>query len=140
VHRRDALRATQVVQDRAFKNPKIEFIWSHVVTAINGEMKVESITVESTKDQKVTTIPVDGVFLYVGLLPNTDYLKDFVDLDKHGYVLVNEDMKTSREGIYAAGDCNRKSLRQVVTAVSDGAIAAVSAEHYLEETGKAMKE
>ena len=137
VHRRDALRATKVLQERAFKNPKLEFVWSYVVTSINGGEKVESVTVRNVRDDGTHTIETDGVFLYVGLLPNTEFVRGFVDLDEWGYVLTDDSMRASRLGIYAAGDVRHKDLRQVVTATADGAMAAVSVEHYLSETGKA---
>lgn len=138
VHRRDELRATRVVQERAFKNSKIEFLLSSVVTSVNGKDKVSSVTVKNLKDSSTREVETDGVFLYVGLLPNTEFLRDFVDLDERGYVLTDDDMRTSRLGLYAAGDVRHKTLRQVVTATSDGAIAAVAVEKYLEETGKGV--
>ncbi len=133
VHRRDELRATKVVQDRAFKNPKIEFVLSHVVSSIDGQDSVQSVTVKSTKTSETRRIDAQGVFLYVGLLPNSEFVKGFIDLDERGYVLTDEHMRTSRTGVFAAGDVRHKVLRQVVTATSDGAIAAVEAEKYLEE-------
>jgi len=137
IHRRDQLRATKVLQDRAFKNLKIEFVWSSVVTSIDGGDKVESVAVRNVKDGSVHAIFTDGVFLYVGLLPNTEFVRGFVDLDEWGYVLTDDSMKASRLGIYAAGDVRHKGLRQVVTATADGAMAAVSVDHYLSETGRA---
>jgi thioredoxin reductase (NADPH) len=136
VHRRDALKATKVLQDRAFRNPKIEFVWSSVVTSINGGERVEGVSVRNVKDDSTTEIPADGVFLYVGLLPNTEFIRGFVDLDEWGYVLTDDSMKTSRLGVYAAGDVRHKGLRQVVTATADGATAAVAMERFLSETGK----
>ncbi|MDP2859628.1 MAG: thioredoxin-disulfide reductase [Bacillota bacterium] len=137
VHRRGALRATEVLQDRAFKNSRLEFVWSSVVTSINGGDKVQSVTVRNVKDERTHEILTDGVFLYVGLLPNTEFIRGFVDLDEWGYVLTDDNMKASRLGVFAAGDVRHKEVRQVVTATADGAMAAVSVEHYLSETGKA---
>ncbi len=136
IHRRDLLRATKVLQERAFGNPKIEFVWSSVVTSIEGGDKVESVSVRNVKDDSVHKIATDGVFLYVGLLPNTEFVRGLLELDEWGYVLTDDSMKTSKLGIYAAGDVRHKGLRQVVTATADGAMAAVSVDHYLSETGK----
>ena len=132
IHRRDALRAARVYQERAFANPKIEILWSHIVQSINGEEKVNSITLENLKTGEKWDLEVDGVFIFIGLVPNTRQFRDQVKTDEAGYIITNEDMKTSVEGVFAAGDVRRKSLRQVVTAVADGAIAATSAYRYIE--------
>lgn len=132
IHRRNALRATKILQERAFKNPKIEFAWDSVVTEIQGEHKVSGIAVENVLDHSQRVIPVDGVFVLIGTHPNTDILHGKVTLDPAGYVITDEEMQTNVPGVFAAGDCRRKSLRQMVTAASDGAIAAVAAEQYIE--------
>jgi len=133
IHRRGELRATKIIQQRAFTNPKIEFVWHSVVDEILGGDMVESLTVRDVRDHKTTSLDVDGVFIYVGYRPNSSLVEDLVELDEKGYIITDENMRTNRPGIFAAGDIRQKLLRQVVTAVADGAIAAVAAEKYLEE-------
>lgn len=132
IHRRGELRATKVVQKRAFNNPKIDFVWHSIVDGINGEDSVSSVTIRNVKDNKIDKLPVDGVFIYVGHRPSSNLVSDLVDTDEKGYIITDENMRTSCPGIFAAGDVRKKLLRQVVTAVADGAIAAVAAEKYLE--------
>ncbi|HSI66676.1 MAG TPA: thioredoxin-disulfide reductase [Planococcus sp. (in: firmicutes)] len=134
VHRRDELRAQKILQDRAFANDKINFIWNHTVSEINDDGgKVGSVTLVSTKDGKEQNFPADGVFIYIGMLPLTKPFTDLGILNDGGYVVTNEKMETSVPGIYAAGDVREKTLRQVVTATGDGSIAAQAAQHYIEE-------
>lgn len=132
IHRRNALRATKILQERAMKNEKIEFIWNSVLTKIDGKNTVEKIGLKNMVDKEQTMIPIDGVFVLIGTDPNTDILKGRIALDPSGYVLTDENMATNVSGIFAAGDCRRKGLRQMVTAAADGAIAAVAAEQYIE--------
>ncbi len=134
IHRRDALRAQKIIQDRAFKNPKIEFLWNKVPTEIVGKEQVESIKVRDTKTGEISEIKVDGIFVYVGSRPNTLFLGDLVEKDESGFIITDENLRTKTEGLYVAGDARRKSLRQVSTAVGDGALAAVSLERYILET------
>jgi len=131
VHRRDELRATRILQEKAFSGKKIEFLWDSVLTAITGDAFVEGITVSNVKTKKETRLPVAGVFMAVGFKPNTGYLRGVVELDELGTVIVNERMETSAPGIFAAGDIRSQSIRQVVSATGDGAVAAISAEKYL---------
>lgn len=133
VHRRGELRATKIVQKRAFDNPKIEFLWHSVVEEINGDATAEAITVRDVRSNETKVLPVDGVFLYVGSIPNTGLVKNLIAMDDKGYIITDETMLTSQTGLYAAGDVRQKLLRQVVTAVADGAVAAVAAEKYLTE-------
>jgi len=133
IHRRDTLRAERIVQQKAFSNPKIKFLWSHVIKAIEGEKKVERLILEDLKTRKIKTFPVDGVFIYVGLIPNTELFKGILNLDPNGFIITDEKMHTSVPGIYAAGDVRGKVLRQLVTAVADGAVAAIEASKFLEE-------
>ncbi|MGB9788044.1 MAG: thioredoxin-disulfide reductase [Dictyoglomus turgidum] len=133
IHRRDTLRAEKITQQRAFSNPKIKFLWSHVVKAIEGEKKVERLVLEDLKTGETKIFPVDGVFIYVGLIPNTELFKDILNLDPNGFIITDEKMHTSMPGIYAAGDVRSKILRQIVTAVADGAIAGMEASKFLEE-------
>lgn len=132
VHRRDALRATKILQERAFKNPKIEIAWDSVVSEIQGDTKVTGVVLRNVKDGTERALAVDGVFVLIGTDPQTEMLRGHVTLDASGYVITNDDMHTNVPGVFAAGDCRRKSLRQMVTAASDGAIAAVEAEKYIE--------
>ncbi len=127
VHRRDRLRATKILQERALSNKKIEFIWESNVVEILGDNKVQGV-----RTSKGADILCEGVFIFVGYIPNTDFVKGLVKLDKSGYILADDDMKTSKKGIFACGDCRKKLLRQVITACGDGATAAFSAQHYVE--------
>ncbi len=133
VHRRDELRATKVLQQRAMNNNKIVFHWSSKVERINGDQVVKDITLKNLKTGETKPLEVSGVFIYVGTRPASELVKDLVKLDPQGYIITDEDMRTSVPGIFAAGDIRKKSLRQVVTAVADGAIAAVAAEKYITE-------
>ncbi len=133
IHRRDKLRASKILQERAFKNEKIDFLWDAVVTEILGDKRVEKIRVKNVKTGEERLIEKNGIFIYIGLVPNTTYLKGKIDLTPDGYIITDENMCTNIVGVYAAGDIRKKSLRQIVTAVSDGAQAAMSAVGYLEE-------
>lgn len=133
VHRRDALRATKVVQERAFANEKIEIFWDSVVAEIRGNETLEQVLIKNVKTGQITPVTVDGLFVYIGFIPNTAFLKGQVEMDEAGYIITNDRMETSVPGVFAAGDCRQKLLRQVVTAAGDGAIAAFAAEKYLEE-------
>jgi len=133
VHRRDALRATKIYQERAFANPKINFLWNSVVHEVRGDKIVQSVLTRNVKTGELTEHKTDGVFMFVGLVPRTQFLKGLIELDPSGYVLTNENCEASVEGVFAAGDCRKKLLRQVATAVGDGATAAFAAEKYLEE-------
>ncbi|WP_078378954.1 thioredoxin-disulfide reductase [Sutcliffiella halmapala] len=140
VHRRDELRAQKILQQRAFDNEKIDFIWSHTVKEVNEkDGKVGSVTLVNTKDGEEKEFQADGVFIYVGMLPLT---KPFLSLgitNDMGYIETNELMETRVPGIFAAGDIREKTLRQIVTATGDGSIAAQSAQHYVEELMEELK-
>lgn len=133
IHRRDALRATKIYQERAMANPKIKFLWNSVVQEIKGDEVVRAVAVKNVKTGEVKEIPTDGVFLFVGLVPRTQFLKGMVQMDEAGYILTNDHCETSVKGVFAAGDCRKKLLRQVSTSVGDGATAAFAAERFLEE-------
>ncbi len=133
VHRRDTLRAQKIIQDRAFKNPKIEFLWNKVPVEIKGKEQVEAVRLRDTKTGQTSEIAVDGVFVYVGSRPNTGFLGDLVQKDEAGFIVTDENLLTKTNGLYVAGDARRKSLRQISTAVGDGALAAVSLERYILE-------
>jgi thioredoxin reductase (NADPH) len=132
IHRRDALRGTKIYQERVFANPKIKLLWNSVVQEIKGDSVVRSVLLKNLKTGENTEHPAEGVFLFVGLLPKTQFLKGLVQMDEGGYILTDENGETSVKGIFAAGDCRKKLLRQVATAVGDGATAAFAAEKYLE--------
>ena len=137
IHRRDELRAAKSIQDKAFKNEKIKFMWDTVVKELDGDGILSSMVVENVKTGELTTIEADeedmtfGLFGFIGYLPKTELFKDILTLE-NGYIVTDENMKTNIDGVFAAGDVRVKSLRQVVTAAADGAIAAVQAEKYIE--------
>ena len=139
IHRRDELRSQKIIQERAFKNPKMEFVWNSVVQEIRGENKVQELEVYNRKTNTVSVIPVDGVFIYVGILPNNKLMESRIDLDSAGFALTDDFMHTNVPGVYAAGDIRKKVLRQVVTATSDGAIAGWSAEKWITENYDAIQ-
>lgn len=130
--RRDVFRADAIIVDKVLNNPKIEVIRSSIPLSIEGEDKVESLILENVLDKSQRRLKLDGIFPYIGAEPCTSFLKDLDILDDKGYIVVNDKMETKLKGIYGAGDCNVKNLRQVVTACSDGAIAAQNAYHYIE--------
>ncbi|WP_275296765.1 thioredoxin-disulfide reductase [Bacillus sp. REN10] len=134
VHRRDQLRAQKILQERAFANDKVDFIWNHTVKQINEkDGKVGSVTLVSTENGQEREFEADGVFVYVGMLPLTKPFESLEITNEAGYIVTNDRMETKIAGIYAAGDVREKSLRQIVTATGDGSIAAQSAQHYIEE-------
>ena len=134
VHRRDELRAEKINQEHALKNPKIEIVWDSVVEEIAGSQVVEKVILKNVKTNETSELKTDGVFIYVGLDPNTGFTD--VNKDEWGFIIANDRMETSVKGIFVAGDCRNTPLRQIVTAVGDGAIAAVSAEKYIEKISK----
>ena len=134
IHRRDELRAQKIVQERAFANEKIDFIWNTTVKQVNEkDGKIGSITLQSTVDGSEREMETEGMFIYIGLDPLTEPFKDLGILDENGYIETNDIMETKIPGIYAAGDVREKLLRQVVTATGDGSIAAQAAQKYIEE-------
>lgn len=132
VHRRDELRATKILQERALANDKIEFVWDSVVTGVDGLFGIENVHVKNLKTDEKTTIKADGCFIWVGILPNTEFLNGAVKTDEFGFIAADANMQTSVPGVYVAGDVRDTPLRQIATAVGDAAIAAVNAEHYIE--------
>ena len=136
IHRRDELRADKIVQERAFANDKIEFVWNSVVNEIQGGDTVNNLVVENVKTGKTSDLSVDGVFPYIGFEPNIKDINGQVEQDPNGFIITDETMKTSVDGVYAVGDVRRTPLRQVITAASDGAIGAVYAGKYIETLEK----
>lgn len=133
IHRRDKFRAVKIIQDRVKRNEKIEPVLNKVVVSINGKDFVESLTLEDTKTGEKVELPVDGVFIFIGNEPNVSPVIHLVDTDPSGFILTDEEMRTKTPGLFAAGDVRSKPLKQVITAASDGAVAAMSATRYLEE-------
>ena len=132
IHRRNQLRAEAILQERALANDKIEILWDSELTHISGLTNVEKIGVKNVQTGASREIPVDGCFIWIGILPNTQFLPAAVDVDPYGFINVNGHMETSVPGVYAAGDVRNTPLRQITTAVGDAAIAAFSAEHYVQ--------
>ncbi|MGI9952401.1 thioredoxin-disulfide reductase [Moorellaceae bacterium AZ2] len=133
IHDEGILDATKVIQERAFANPKLKFKWNSVVEEIKGDEAVTGVVIRNIKTGQLEELPTEGVFFFVGTLPNTSFLQGKIEMDARGYIKANDMMETSVEGVYVAGDCREKFLRQVVTAAADGAIAAMAAEKYIRE-------
>jgi thioredoxin reductase (NADPH) len=132
IHRRNELRATKVIQERAFNNSKIKFIWDSVVAGIYGDEVVDHVTLKNLKTGDFSEMDTDAVFILVGTIPSSEFLNNTVSIDKDGFIIVNKEMETSVPGIYAAGDVISKRLRQISSSVGEGATAAFNAEKYLE--------
>jgi thioredoxin reductase (NADPH) len=132
IHRRDQLRAGRVLQERAFAHPKLEFIWNMVVEEVLGDRLLEGLELRNVKTGQEANLKVDGLFVAVGLMPNSQCFRSIVEVDDVGYIVVDDAMSTSAPGIFAAGDIRRDSARQIAAAVGDGATAAVSAFRYLQ--------
>lgn len=132
VHRRNELRADKIVQERAFKNEKIEFVWDSVVKEIKGDTLVHTVVLENVKTKEILNLPVNGVFPYIGMVPNVENITGQVEQDAGGFILTDETMKTSLDGVFAVGDIRKTPLRQVITAASDGAVGAVYSVKYIE--------
>lgn len=132
IHRRDELRADKIIQDRATKNEKIEFVLNSVVCEIQGQDLVNNLILKNTKKDEMFNLAVDGVFPYIGITPNVENISGQITQDKAGFIITDETMKTSIDGVFAVGDVRKTPLRQVITAASDGAIAGVYAVKYIE--------
>jgi len=133
IHRRDQLRATRILQEKAFSEPKIEFLWNTIVDEIEGKEVVEKLKLHQVITGEKSTLDIAGVFISVGLKPDTDYLKGVLPLDDQGYIITNENMETEIPGIFAAGDIRRNSIRQTIAAAGDGATAASYAQKFISE-------
>jgi thioredoxin reductase (NADPH) len=132
VHRRDKLRAAEIAQERCFANAKFEYVWDSVPTQIVGGDLVEALEVRNVKTQELRRLSVNGVFFYIGQLPNTGFLKGIVELDEAGYIVTDALLRTSLPGVFACGDAHANPLKQIAMAVGEGALAAVQAERYLD--------
>ncbi len=133
IHRRDELRAVKLLQNRAFEDKKIEFLYSSVIEKFIGKERLEEVLIKNLKNQTKYTKKIDGVFEYIGINPNSELVKDLVKLDEGGFVITGPNMETTYEGIFAAGDVRNTPLRQVITATSDGAVAANFADKYIND-------
>lgn len=132
IHRRNELRADKIVQERAFKNEKLEFVWDSVVKEIKGDELVHIAVLENVHTKEHSNLAVDGIFPYIGMVPNIENISGQVEQDAGGFILTDETMKTSIEGVFAVGDIRKTPLRQVITAASDGAVGAVYSVKYVE--------
>jgi len=138
VHRRDQLRATRIYQERAFANPKMRFVWDSVVEEILGEQVVTGVRVRNVKSGQTSVIAADGVFIYVGMKPETQWVAGQIELDEWGYVVTDRRQHTSKPGVFAAGDVQSPDLRQVVIAAASGAVAAIEADRFLAAQAKTV--
>ena len=133
LHDEGTLDCTPVLKERAFSNPKMKWVWNSTVAEIKGDGLVETAVLKNIKTGELSDYPVNGVFMFVGMVPQTDWLKGIIDMDNRGYIVANELCETNLDGVYAVGDARQKFLRQVVTAAADGAIAATAAEKFIHE-------
>ncbi len=136
IHRRDKLRASKIIADRAMENSKIEIVWDSVVEELQGDDKLTGIRVKNVKTNEVKQIDAEGIFVAIGIKPNNELLENQINMTEAGFVLTDETMETNISGVYAAGDIRQKPLWQLVTAAADGAVAAVSAQRYIVEKSK----
>jgi thioredoxin reductase (NADPH) len=135
VHRRDQLRASKIMQERAFKNDKIDFLWDSVVTDLYGDNTLSGAQVQNVKTGEYSTLPVSGMFVAIGHIPNTDIFRGQLDMDDAGYLLTHDGTHTNIEGVFACGDCQDHIYRQAVTAAGSGCVAAIDSERWLEAQG-----
>jgi thioredoxin reductase (NADPH) len=132
IHRRKEFRADKVIQEKVFENDKIEPVLNYIPVEIKGDNDIKEIVIKEKETGEIKSLNVDGVFIFIGLTPNSENFKDFVKMDENGYIIVNKNLETNLPGVFAAGDVIQKDLRQIATAVGDGAIAANSAKNYIE--------
>lgn len=139
IHRRDKLRAQQILQDRAFKNEKVDFIWDSVVEEIEGNETVNGVSIRNMKTGEISKVDAEGTFIYIGLIPNSEQFRNLDITDEEGWIVTDENMETNVPGIFAIGDVRKTVLRQVATAVGDGSIAGNAAFQYVEELKEALE-
>lgn len=139
IHRREQMRAKPALRERVFANKKIEFLPNKIVSQVVGDSAVTGLILEDTKTGEKSHLPVEGLFVFIGLEPNTGFLKGFVELDERGYIITNEQLQTSVEGVFAAGDCRKGASGQVAIAVGEGCKAALEVEHYLQNLSQCGK-
>lgn len=133
IHRREKLRADQVLRDRIARIPRIDILWNSRVTRILGEEKMRAVEIENVQTGEIKEVPAAGIFIYAGLRPNTDFLQELVNLNEERFVRTDENLQTSRLGIFAGGDCRERKLRQIITACGEGAQAAWASYNYVEQ-------
>lgn len=133
IHRRKSLRAAKILQERAFANKKIEFIWNSQIVEFLGEHRIRGVRIKDIETEKETDVSCEGIFIFVGYMPNTNFLKEFIKLDAKNFIVTAENMNTEKKGVFACGDCRKKPMYQIITACGDGATAAFSVQKYLEE-------
>lgn len=131
IHRRDSFRASAILQERVKSNPKIEIILNTIVEEIQGKDKVEMLRLKNVKRDEIFKLPVAGVFIFIGLTANTQWLKGVLDLDEQGFIITDKEMRTSLSGVFACGDCVSKKFRQIINACGEGAVAALNAEEFI---------
>ncbi|KEH99125.1 NAD(P)/FAD-dependent oxidoreductase [Clostridium massiliodielmoense] len=136
VHQLDYFQAEQKIQDEVFQNPKVNVIWNSEIKHALGNNNISKISIENVKTKETTELPIDGIFVYIGLIPRTELFKDFITLDKFGNILADETTKTNVEGVFAAGDVRSKSFRQLTTATADGTVAALMSEKFINSKEK----
>jgi thioredoxin reductase (NADPH) len=132
IHRRDRLRASKILQERALNDPRIKILWRRIAIEVVGENRVNSLLLKNLDSEEVEKLPVEGVFFYVGNLPNSEAFQGFIDLDEEGFIVTDERLETSRKGIFAAGDVRSGNIKQVAVSVGEGATAAIHAQQYVE--------
>ena len=132
IHRRDQLRATKILRDKILANEKVEVIWDTVVEEIIGENQVEGVRIHNLKTGEKSILPTEGVFVFIGYLPNSDFLSSPIELDQRGYIISDSGLRTNIPGVFVIGDVRQKAIRQVATAVGDGAQVVVALSEYLE--------
>lgn len=133
IHRRDAFRATPLLQERVRANPQIELVLSSVVEEIRGDSRVQEIVVRDLKTEERRSFEVSGVFIFIGFAPRTEWLKGKIELDEQGFIITDREMRTSMSGVFACGDCVSKKFRQIINACGEGAVASLNAEEYIKE-------
>ncbi|EDS77595.1 tRNA uridine 5-carboxymethylaminomethyl modification enzyme GidA [Clostridium botulinum C str. Eklund] len=136
VHQLDYFQAEQKIQDEVFQNPKVNVIWNSEIKHALGNNNISKISIENVKTKETTKLPINGIFVYIGLIPRTELFKDFITLDKFGNILADETTKTNVEGVFAAGDVRSKSFRQLTTATADGTVAALMSEKFINSKEK----
>jgi thioredoxin reductase (NADPH) len=137
IHRRKQLRASKIMQDRAFKNPKVTFLWNSVVSEVLGDTRVEGVRVRNVVTDEESVVPLGGLFVAIGHVPNTDLFAGQLEMDEAGYLITHDGSKTNIEGVFACGDVQDHVYRQAITAAGSGCMAAIDAERWLEAHGEA---
>jgi thioredoxin reductase (NADPH) len=136
IHRRESIKTEKSIQDELYGIPKIKYMWDSEIVSAYGEKKLEGVSVQNLKTQEIIDVKIDGIFVYVGMLPQSELFKDSINVDEQGYILAGESTETNIKGVFAAGDIRKKQFRQVSTAVGDGAVASLMAERYITKKRK----